>query len=230
MNNQYLLNIHTTGETAIINLSLKDSVLDTKINTEFKDHAKFLHVAADALLKENNMRPADLSAIGVTHGPGSYTGIRVGLSAAKGLCYALKIPLITLSTLEVLTVSAIEKTNDSLSLYCPMIDARRMEVYTSLFDYELNKLINPHAVIVDSNFMEEFAKMNNIIFFGDGSAKFKEIIQERPNYAFLESDTISESLSKLSYKKFISSDFSDLAYSVPDYLKEFISTTKKRIL
>ena len=223
----YLLNIYTTGETAFVNLSKKDHALGSVFNQEFKEHAKFLHPAIDHLLKENNIIPIDISAICVTDGPGSYTGIRVGLAAAKGLCYALKIPLITLNTLDVLAISAIKTINDPLSLYCPMIDARRMEVYAAMYNFQHIRLMEPQALILDSSFSEDYTH-KKVCFFGSGSMKFQSlIVNDKPNYSFKDIDIIPDAMVKMSYTKFLSGDFSDLAYSEPQYLKDFISTTNK---
>lgn len=227
-NNQYLINIHTTGETAFVNLSKKDHVLGTVYNHDFKTHAKFLHPAIDDLLKENNIAPIDLSAICVTDGPGSYTGIRVGLAAAKGFCYALKIPLITHNTLDVLAKSAIQKINDSWSLYSPMIDARRMEVYTGVYNFQNKRLLEPQALILEASFAEDFTRNKNVYFFGSGSMKFHSHIEnELSNYSFADIDISPEAMAGMSYIRFLARDFSDLAYSEPNYLKDFVSTTKK---
>lgn len=226
----YLLHIHTTGETAMVLLSKGAEVLSFLFNHEFKEHARFLHPAIEKLLKEITITPAQLKAISVTHGPGSYTGIRVGLAAAKGLCYALKIPLITLNTLDVLAASAIHTLNDPLTLYCPMIDARRMEVYTAMYDFTQARLSEPHAVILDHSFSEKFIQSGKVYFFGSGSMKFEKLLEEKKDttrYIFKEIEIYPEAMAILSYKKFLDYDFSDLAYSEPEYLKEFKSATIK---
>ena len=224
----YLLSIHTTGETALVTLSGGRQVLGTEINHEFKKHATFLHPAIEKLLKEQNITAVHLKAVSVTHGPGSYTGIRVGLAAAKGLCYALKIPLITLNTLDVMAASAIHKVNDHTALFCPMIDARRMEVYTAMYDYNQVRLSEPQAIILDPAFSEEFLKINKVYFFGNGSMKFKDLVKkisDSSQYFFREIEVDPLALAELSYQNFSETNFSDLAYSEPEYLKEFKSTT-----
>ncbi len=224
----YLLNIHTTGETALVSLSKDSEVLSTSFNLEFKEHATFLHLAIETLLKEKNLTPASLKAISVTHGPGSYTGIRVGLAAAKGLCYALKIPLITLNTLDVMAVTAMHKLDDPFSLYCPMIDARRMEVYTAMYDFNQVRLSEPHAIILDSTFSESHIQTCKVYFFGSGSRKFEKLLEEEKENSriiFEDIDIDPTAMALLSYMKFSDRNFSDLAYSEPEYLKEFKSTT-----
>lgn len=224
--NYYILNIHTTGEMAMVCLSKANEVCGSVFNPEFKEHSKFLHPAINRLLEENHLSAPDLKAVAVTHGPGSYTGIRVGLAAAKGLSYALNIPLITLNTLDVLTESAIQEKGDSLSLYCPMIDARRMEVYTTLYNYDQIKLLEAQAVILDNTFCETYTKLKNVYFFGSGSIKFRDLMGENnTHYKFIDIEITPEAMSTLSYKRFLTNTFSDLAYSEPEYLKDFISTT-----
>lgn len=219
----FIINIHTTDETAMVVLSKEEKVLGYVLNYEFKEHAKFLHPAINQLMEENNITPSHLSAVSVTHGPGSYTGIRVGLAAAKGLCYALKIPLITLNSLDVLGKSAIQKVNEPFNLYCPMIDARRMEVYTAIYNFELIKLMEPQPIILNPYSFEQFIDSKKVCFFGSGSYKFKELIdQEKSNYLFIDIDIKPVAISELSYKKFSLNNFSDLAYSEPEYLKDFI--------
>ena len=230
MKENYLLNIHTTGETAMVVLSEGSKVLHSAFNHEFKEHAAFLHLAIEKLLKTSNILPGALKAISVTHGPGSYTGIRVGMAAAKGLCYALKIPLITLNTLDVLAASAIHTLNDPLSLYCALIDARRMEVYTAMYDFNQVRLSEPQAVILDLAFSEKYTQSGNVYFFGSGSMKFQKIVeekQEHSGYLFKNIEINPEAMALLSNQKFSDLNFSDLAYSEPEYLKDFKLTTIK---
>jgi tRNA threonylcarbamoyladenosine biosynthesis protein TsaB len=224
----FIINIHTTDETAMVVLSKEDKILGCVLNYEFKEHAKFLHPAINQLLEENNISPSLLRAVSVTHGPGSYTGIRVGLAAAKGLFYALKIPLITLNTLDVLAKSAIQKVKEPFNLYCPMIDARRMEVYTAIYNFDLIKVMEPQPIILNSSSIEQFIDSKKVYLFGSGSYKFKELIeQEKSNYLFLDMDVQPAAITALSYKNFSLNKFSDLAYSEPEYLKDFIITTIK---
>lgn len=230
MTENYLLNIHTTDETAMVTLSKGSEVLTTAFNHEFKEHATFLHLAINDLLNKSSINPDFLKAVCVTHGPGSYTGIRVGMAAAKGLCYALNIPLITLNTLDVLAASAIHNLNDPLSLYCALIDARRMEVYTAMYDFNQTRLSEPHAVILDLAFSEKYTQSGNVYFFGSGSMKFEKLIKGKPDssrYLFKNIEIKPEAMARLSNKKFSDRNFSDLAYSEPKYLKEFKSTTNK---
>lgn len=221
----YILNIHTATETAIVNLSENRNVLETLINDEPKKHAAFLHIAINTLLQKQGILPKDLSAIGVSSGPGSYTGIRVGLATAKGLCYALNIPLITYNSLELMALASIVETQNRDAMYCPMIDARRMEVYTAVYDYSREELIPPSALILTENAFKEIEQSKKIYFSGDGSHKFKELTQN-PNHIFINSGISSGSLAQISWQKFERKEFENVFYSKPLYLKEFVQPGK----
>src|SRR5665647_1745116 len=144
-----ILNIDTATESAIISISEKDKIIDSVTNSNQKDHASFLQPAIKNLLQKADLSINKLNAIAVTAGPGSYTGLRVGMASAKGLCYALKIPLITINTLEVMALSSLKQIHDPSALYCPMIDARRMEVFTAVYDHHLTEIIKPCSMILD---------------------------------------------------------------------------------
>ncbi|HMK04023.1 MAG TPA: tRNA (adenosine(37)-N6)-threonylcarbamoyltransferase complex dimerization subunit type 1 TsaB, partial [Ferruginibacter sp.] len=167
-----------------------------------------------------------VDAVAVTAGPGSYTGLRVGLASAKGLCYALKKPLIMVSTLEVLAASAIDlfTVNDD-ALLCPMIDARRMEVFTAVYDRHLKKIIEPSAIILDEHTFEKELQVNKIFFFGSGSDKWRSICKH-PNATFESVSILPETMSKLSNNFYSRKQFTELAYSEPLYLKEHQTVTK----
>src|SRR5688572_23118107 len=145
-----ILNIDTATENATISISENENVVNFLSSNNQKDHASFLQPAIKQLLALNNFSIEQLNAISVTIGPGSYTGLRVGLATAKGLCYALNIPLITSGTLEVMALSVIKQTEEPESyLYCPMIDARRMEIFTGVYDHNLNEIIRPSAITLE---------------------------------------------------------------------------------
>jgi tRNA threonylcarbamoyladenosine biosynthesis protein TsaB len=175
------------------------------------------------MIKDAGCTMKDINAVAVSNGPGSYTGLRIGLSAAKGLCYALQIPLITIGTLQMM-VQGVEK--NEANLYCPMIDARRMEVFTAMYGSEGKEITSPAALILDENSFAEDLKMNRILFFGNGAAKFKNICSHS-NAIFSGLHTDASQLAKLSQQKFTAKDFADLAYCEPLYVKEFFTTQKK---
>ena len=220
-----ILHIDTATETAQVSLAKDAVVLQSLYNESQKDHGAFLQPAIQQLSNETSTLLKDIDAIAVTAGPGSYTGLRVGMASAKGLCYALGKPLITLNTLEVLAASAIN-TIDPSSLLCPMIDARRMEVYTALYDGQLKNVLAPTALILDqSSFKEQFLK-HRIIFFGSGANKW-EAVCNNPNAAFETVAILPEAMAKLAEIYFVKQDFAILAYSDPFYLKEFQDVTNK---
>ena len=216
----YILNIHTATETALVSLADGPVVLGTLTNEETKQHAAFLHLAIDKLLKDRQIAIKELEAIGVSSGPGSYTGIRVGLAAAKGLCLALNIPMITYNSLELLAFSAMDFANDAEGLYCPMIDARRMEVYTALYTFNEEELKGPSAMILDEDSFSSVVRLGKVYFSGSGTNKFEKLIKNQ-NAIFTPGGISAGSIAKLSWKKFEEKDFQNLAYFSPLYIKEF---------
>jgi tRNA threonylcarbamoyladenosine biosynthesis protein TsaB len=218
----YILNIHTATENAIVTLCNGGDVLKTLINSDPKRHASFLHVAINQILKDTNIQPNDLCAVGVTAGPGSYTGIRVGLASAKGLCFALNIPLMILNTLEVMAISLIENINNQEALYCPMIDARRMEVFTSVYDRNLREVIPPTAIVLTEDTFGDLISVRPVYFIGSGIQKFKKINSHIPQSNFLDELTISsKSFGAFAWKQFKSKKFDDVANASALYIKEF---------
>lgn len=215
-----IINIHTTTEVAIINLVEDGKILDTREQPHAREHAGFLHTTLLEMLNKNRMGPRDLHAIGVTNGPGSYTGIRVGLASANGLAFALKIPLISISTLELLAFSAILLGQSWKGWYCPMIDARRMEVYASLFDGTLAELQVPEAIVLGSGSFGEALEREKIWFIGSGAPKFRAICTH-PQAHFSEVKIGSQALGELSWKKFQEGKGEIRPYATPLYIKEF---------
>ena len=222
-----ILNIDTATEKAHVSFARDGKLLHAIWSESQKDHASFLQSAVSELTKITGIKLQELDAIAVTAGPGSYTGLRVGLSSAKGLCYALKKPLIAMSTLEVMTTSVIlafpELDNDIL--YCPMIDARRMEVFTAVYKKDLSQWLAPCPMILDEfSFSKELAS-HRIIFFGPGSAKWEPICRHT-NALFEKKYFLSEAMAHYSHILHFQGLFSDLAYSEPFYLKEFQTVSK----
>ena len=163
------------------------------------------------------------SAIAVSIGPGSYTGLRIGLSSAKGLCYALDIPLITISTLKMIASAVKQKATD---LICPMVDARRMEVFTGLYNKDLLEISAARALIIDETSFDTFLSSHKILFCGNGSKKLQNILSS-PNASFIETIPNASELSDLSQNCYINKQFANLAYSEPLYIKEFYTPGRK---
>jgi len=219
-----ILNIDTALDEASVCLSEKGIPIQLATCAEQKDQGSWLHNTIRELLKAEGKYIQALNAVAVTIGPGSYTGLRLGLSAAKGICYALNIPLITIGTLDLL--ASVVKARKG-QLICPMIDARRMEVFTAIFDHSLQPILPPHALILDGKSFGEFLSSSKIIFVGNGSIKFSKILSH-PRAIFSPAKANSAHLGQLSYPRFQKKIFADMVYSEPLYVKEF-HTIEKRI-
>ena len=227
-----LLHIDTAIENASVCISKNGELIAIAENKNQKDHAKWIQPAIQSMMKESGLSLKELNAIAVSNGPGSYTGLRVGLATAKGLCFALNKPLITLSTLEVMTFAAIGNTPNSKLptidlLFCPLIDARRMEVFTAIYDRSLKTILPPHARIIDENSFAEQLVNNKILFFGNGSPKCKPVIQ-LTNALFENIEYKVSTMIALSEKKMAAKDFADLAYAEPFYIKDFHTVQPKK--
>jgi tRNA threonylcarbamoyladenosine biosynthesis protein TsaB len=225
-----ILNIDTAVDTASVCLAKDGKVLSIAKNEKQKDHAAWLHNTIKEIFEKNNLEIGSVDAIAVTSGPGSYTGLRIGMATAKGICYALNKPLITLNTLLVMALSKINQATDSELtpnglLYCPMIDARRMEVFTAIYTKELQIIKEPVAIELNESSFDDELKNNSICFFGNGSDKFKAIKKDEKAF-FRELKMDATSMVFLTEKKFTESDFADLAYAEPLYLKEFYTPQK----
>ncbi len=218
-----LINIDTALDAASVCLTKDNEVIELVINENQKDHAAWLHKAISEILQKNSFRPDQVSAVAVSIGPGSYTGLRVGLAAAKGLCYALHIPLVTVSTLEMMAFAVKE---EATTLICPLIDARRMEVFTAVYDKSLHEKVSARAMIIDERSFESLLSADKILFCGNGRKKLQLLIT---NTHASFSDTLSNAshLAALSIRCFHKKQFADLAYSEPLYIKEFYSPIRK---
>ena len=197
-----------------------------KFNPETRDSASWLHVAIKQLLHEQQIQLKDLRAISVSAGPGSYTGLRVGMATAKGLCYALNIPLITISTLKIMASAA---RNEPVDLLCPMIDARRMEVFTALYDKDLHEVMPPVNMILDETSFQSHLQHKTICFFGNGSEKAKPLLHHT-HASFAHYDIDARQLCPLVSDAYSRKDFADLAYSVPIYVKDFYTAPPRTTL
>ena len=223
-----ILNIETSTKVCGVSIT-KDGVFFDHIESkEGNSHAANLAPFVDKLIIRNKLDYSDLSAVAISQGPGSYTGLRIGTSLAKGLCFALDIPLIAINTLHSMAAYAKQLHGDnSQVLFRPMIDARRMEVYSQAFDFDLNNKSDIEAIVIDEGSFQLELEANTVLFFGDGAAKCFDIIKH-PN-AILVNDAEASALGMidLSYEKFLTKDFVDGAYFEPFYLKEFIAAVSK---
>lgn len=217
--------------TNLCSVALCDNagVITLKETDKTKSHASTLTVFIDEILKERGIVASDLEAIAVSRGPGSYTGLRIGVSTAKGIAYAASIPLIgidtTFSMFCGISTTSISQTD---TLFCPMLDARRMEVYYAIYDAEGKAVKNIAAEIIKEDTFSNIPESQKIIFFGDGAAKCKEVIN-RENTFFAEDFRISSAfMQKPSFQAFANRQFEDIAYFEPLYLKDFITTTPRK--
>ncbi|MBL7700111.1 MAG: tRNA (adenosine(37)-N6)-threonylcarbamoyltransferase complex dimerization subunit type 1 TsaB [Chitinophagaceae bacterium] len=226
-----ILSIDTSLEVAAICLADDGHIIGIKKNSRQTDHAAWIQIAIKELFEERGRKPGDLSAIAITAGPGSYTGLRVGMATAKGMCYALGVPLITESTLRLLAQRvkkeiATNGVHEFPVLICPMIDARRMEVFTSLFDLDLNEVMEPAAIVLDKDsFAAEMAK-NVVIFCGNGSKKWQNLCFDS-KAVFADVFLNVADLAEIAAEKLKKREFSDLAYAEPAYLKNVYTGTPR---
>ncbi|MBC7440767.1 MAG: tRNA (adenosine(37)-N6)-threonylcarbamoyltransferase complex dimerization subunit type 1 TsaB [Flavobacterium sp.] len=216
----YILNIETSTKNCSVSIAKNGILISSKeMANEGYSHAEFLHVFIEKLLEETELNLKDLNAIAVSQGPGSYTGLRIGVSAAKGLCFALDIPLIALDTLAILA----NQVHIENGLIVPMIDARRMEVYSAIFNSKLEKTRAVEAQILDENSFSEIKE--TIYVLGDCQEKVKTVLTKE-NFIFLEDKIFpsAKEMAILSFQKFENKDFADVAYFEPYYLKDFMIT------
>ena len=221
----YILNIETATKNCSVAVAKNgETIALREIAEEGYSHAEKLHVFIEELISQSEITFKDLNAVAVSQGPGSYTGLRIGVSSAKGLCYALNIPLIAIDTLQSLAA----QITISEGLIIPMIDARRMEVFSATYDKNLNKLEAVAAeIITDESYQNSTEKIH---FLGDGAGKCKEILNKN-NFLFHDEIVYpsAKEMSLLSYEKYKKSDTVDVAYFEPLYVKDFMITKKKTL-
>lgn len=225
-----ILNIETSTEVCSVALTCEGQVLEHHENYDGQTHATLLSAYVKDALDYVRTRELTLDAIAVSMGPGSYTGLRIGLSEAKGLAFGLNVPLIGVNTLQLLVVSTMFNNffDEDDILYVPMIDARRMEVYTAAYNSALQAVIEPQAMIIDENSFSDILAEHKVVFMGNGSNKVREVIKH-PNAVFVDGiKPVALEMMALAEKAFRESDFIDVAYSTPLYLKEFQATTPKK--
>lgn len=213
----YILNIETATKNCSVSLAKNgETFLCKEIAEQGYSHAEKLHVFIEEIVKEANVNFSEIKAVAVSKGPGSYTGLRIGVSAAKGLCYALQIPLISIDTMQVLAKKAVVD-----GLIVPMIDARRMEVYSAIFDKNYNKIKDVEAEILTENSYQDFDQ--TVYFVGDCQEKCQTVLV-KDNFKFLPEIIFpsANEMSQLSFEKFQNNDFEDVAYFEPFYLKDFM--------
>jgi len=221
-----LLALETSSTVCSIALYQENQLLGASELQIEKSHSSHITVMISQLVENCGFSLKDLNAVAVSGGPGSYTGLRIGSSTAKGLCYALDIPLIDVSTLHSLAAQVIEFTpNPEKYLFCPMLDARRMEVYTCLLDHQLQEIVPVEPVVLAEDTFQSQLQDREIIFFGNGSGKFKKLVAENNKALFIDGVQLSaKSVGVLALKKYTEKVFEDVAYYEPFYLKDVYIT------
>lgn len=227
MNKQpLLLLIETATEVCSVALSRGTEIIGIKENAEGLSHAKSLLPFIDTVLGDNNLTAKDLDGVVVSAGPGSYTGLRIGASTAKGIAYTAGIPLISVGTLFGIAASCLgqpDAAGQGSTLIAPMIDARRMEVFTAVFDGGLSTVEEVSAKIIDENSFHNYLEERIVMFCGNGMPKCRDILSKHPNARFVEERVSAKNLLIPALSKWENGDFEDTAYFEPFYLKEYVA-------
>jgi tRNA threonylcarbamoyladenosine biosynthesis protein TsaB len=216
-----ILSIETALETCGVALGKDGKLLSTREKTGENVHATRLTVLIDEIIKEAGITMRDLGAVSISQGPGSYTGLRIGSSAAKGICYALDIPLIAVDTLQIIAKTAL--SSGAHALLCPMIDARRIEVYYAVYDNNLEQVRETEPAIMTEDFLSDLLHENEVAFFGNGMPKCRELLSRNLNANFIDSikPSPAEQLA-LAFEKYNQKEFEDIIRFEPFYLKNFV--------
>lgn len=220
-----ILNIETATTMCSVSLGKDGQLLALKELNDDYTHAENLTLFIDDVVQQAGIQLKDIDAVAVSKGPGSYTGLRIGVSTAKGLCYSLEKPLLAINTLEHLSRSV---SVEEGTLICPMIDARRMEVYCAVYDYSGKEILPTAAEIIDENSFSSLLNGHKIFFIGDGAAKCKDAFSSQVNAVFIDGIFPSaKQMISLSEKAYLAAKFEDVAYFEPFYLKDFVAGKKK---
>ena len=219
-----ILCLDTATDICSVALTRAAQVVAYRENSDGNSHARTLLPFVEEVLNEAGVQPQELAAVAVSMGPGSYTGLRIGTSTAKGLCYALEIPLIAVPTLQIIAAGAATDTPaGSPVVFCPMLDARRMEVFTAQYDPYLNPMNNVEAIIVDEHTFTELLENHRTIFCGNGAEKCRPLYENNPNASFDLTPVSASHMAGIALKKFTENQFEDLAYFTPLYGKDYVA-------
>lgn len=227
-----ILNIETSTNVCSVAVSQDGSCIFNKEDHEGPNHAVILGVFVQEALSFIDSHAIPLDAVAVSCGPGSYTGLRIGLSMAKGICYGRDVKLIAIPTLELMCVPLLlgEKINEENALLCPMIDARRMEVYSQFFDRALKEVRSINADIVENNTYDEILAQQPVYFFGNGAEKCHEVLTHHNAHIIEGIVPLAKNMYPLAEKRMANEQFEDVAYFVPFYLKDFVAKEAKKLL
>ena len=221
-----LLHIETATDVCSVALSRGTEIIGLKEEAGGNNHAKNLLPFVDEVLKQSGVHMSEINGVAVSIGPGSYTGLRIGVSTAKGIAYTAGIPVMAISTLESIAQGAkalwSETSTESVQIV-PMIDARRMEVFTTRFDYDMQPLEEVSSKIVDENTFSELLSEQKVLFCGNGMPKCRELLSAFPNACFIDAPISAKNMLPTALKKWQNSDFENVAYFEPFYLKEYVA-------
>lgn len=225
----FILSLETSADSCSVALHNNSGLVSERILREPQAHASRLVPLIDDLFSSTSTKPADIDAVAVSSGPGSYTGLRIGVSTAKGICFGLGIPLLSVPTLELLAIQGRAAIEDD-AILCPMIDARRMEVYCQLFEPDLTPITEVEAKVIDTTSFSELLRTRKMFFFGPGAMKCAEVIIDE-NAVFSDSIVASASaMGIIAYRKFLEEKFEDTHSFKPFYLKEFVAKKPRSLI
>jgi len=221
-----ILNIETSVPICSVSIASNGICLAESRSNTPNDHIAQLTTLIIENLKKTGNKIKDLDAIAVSSGPGSYTGLRIGVSTAKGMCHAINKPLIAVNTLRSMVEPLLNLYTDTDTLFCPLIDARRMEVYTAIYNRSGKVIFPPQPLLFDETGFSEYLDQVKVVFFGSGLLKGKPFLQHKNALFYNEHEQISSNMSGLSFHRYQNSEFEDLAYFEPEYIKEFYTIKK----
>ena len=223
-----IINIETATTVCSVAVSENGKVILEKVSFDGPSHASLLGVFVEEAISRSKSLGLNIDAVAVSSGPGSYTGLRIGVSMAKGLCFGYNVPLISIHTLDILAYKAIkESTVSEDTLFCAMLDARRMEVYAAIYDNTLKKIRETEADIISEKTYAVFLEKQPVCFFGNGAGKCKNVILS-PNAMFVDDlHPVAGDMAYLSEQAYAEKRFEDVAYFEPFYLKDFLATVAK---
>lgn len=225
----YIISIETATPVGSVALHSEGKLIAQRINNNQRKHGENITLFIDEVAKEAGITLKAIDAIAVSKGPGSYTGLRIGVSAAKGLCYGLEIPLISVNTLEGITHHQLLNAYKQQDvLFCPMIDARRMEVFCALYNSAGEEKQNTQALVIDEDSFKSHLNQKQVVFFGNGAEKCRSTLTH-PNAIFVDDiEASAQTIGEVAFKKYQNKQFEDVAYFEPFYLKEFVALVSKK--
>ncbi len=221
-----ILNIETSVSICSVNVARDGLCLYESIGATENDHIAQLTSLTIEALKNTDNKLSNLDAVAISAGPGSYTGLRIGVSTAKGFCHAINKPLLAISTLQSMVSPLLSHYNDAETQFCPLIDARRLEVYTAIYSKDGLEVLAPQPLILEEGSFDKFLDKNNVVFFGSGLEKSKPYLRHPRSFFFDAHQQLSSNMCALSYKHYVNEKFEDLGYYQPNYLKPYYSSKK----